>query len=183
MTGAIRRLTTGRYVAPAWGNEMRPCPCAAYARTLAPPDLRTLAPPDLRTLAPSHLRTLGPRTVPVLLHAIVLRTTATLRRYPGDDGVRIHDVARLAMDAIRRVDLKTGCAVGVAGDLVDIRRAEPRARVPVFGSADGAAHLGMHQQVRRLILFVRSAGVVHVRHFVEREPPVDDVRVTRLFRR
>ena len=40
-------------------------------------------------------------------------------------------------------------------DLVDVRRAEPLAGVAVLRPADRAAHLGVHEQVRRLILVVR----------------------------
>ena len=66
-----------------------------------------------------------------------------------------------------------GVPSGVADDLVDVRRTEARARVAVLGSADRAADLGVHQQVRRLILVVRGARVVHVGHLVERQPPID----------
>ena len=39
----------------------------------------------------------------------------------------------------------------------------------VFLAADGVAHLGVHQQMRRLILFVPRARKMHVRQLVERE--------------
>jgi hypothetical protein len=48
-----------------------------------------------------------------LLHAIVLRSPAVLGRHPGDHLVGIHDVARLAVDAVRCIDLQARGAVGV----------------------------------------------------------------------
>src|SRR5262245_58660665 len=46
--------------------------------------------------APWHLGTL-------FLHPVVLRSLAALRRYPRDHAVWVHDVARLAVHAVRGV--------------------------------------------------------------------------------
>src|SRR5262245_50075095 len=73
-----------------------------------------------------------------LLHAIVLRTSAVLGRHPGDHLVRIHDVARLAVNAVGRVDLQARRAVGLVRDFIDVRGTEPRARMPVLRAADRA---------------------------------------------
>ena len=59
----------------------------------------------------------------------------------------------------------------VVHHLVDVRRAEPHARVAVLVAADGVADLGVHEQVHRLILVVLRARKVHVGHLVE-----DDAR-------
>ena len=39
------------------------------------------------------------------LHSLVLRSAATFRRYPVNNLIRIHDVARLAVNAVGKVDL------------------------------------------------------------------------------
>src|SRR5687768_18011208 len=63
------------------------------------------------------------------LHAVVLRPAAPFGGHPGDHLVRIHDVARLAVHAVRGVDLQPWCSIGPAGNLIDIRWTESRARV------------------------------------------------------
>src|SRR5580765_8367436 len=45
------------------------------------------------------------------LHAFVARPAATFGWYPIDDLIRVHDVARLAVHAIRGVDLQPASAV------------------------------------------------------------------------
>src|SRR5437763_849497 len=81
---------------------------------------------------------------------------ATLWRNPRDHLVGLHDVAPLAVHAVRVVDLQPRRTVGVARDFVEIRRTEARARMAVLGAADRAADIRVHQQVRGLILVVRS---------------------------
>ena len=56
------------------------------------------------------------------LHALVLRPSAAFGRHPVDDLIGIHDVARLAVDAVRRVDLQLLRAVAGVDHLVDVRR-------------------------------------------------------------
>src|SRR5512142_1399052 len=67
------------------------------------------------------------------LHTLVVRAAAPLGRYPVDDLVRINDVARLAVDAVRGVDLELPRPVAGIDHLVHVRRAEPDARVAVLG--------------------------------------------------
>ena len=62
-------------------------------------------------------------------YTIMLRTVSALGRHPRDHLVGIHDVARLAVDAVRRVDLQAHRLAGLADDLVDVRRAEADAGV------------------------------------------------------
>src|SRR5215203_5043862 len=71
----------------------------------------------------------------IQLHAVVLRPAAALRRHPGDDLIRIHDVARLAVHAVRCVDLQTRRLTSLADDFVDIGRTEACARVAVLRTA------------------------------------------------
>src|SRR5687768_8429608 len=78
------------------------------------------------------------------LHPVVLRATSTLRRHPRDHLVGVHDVARLAVDAVRCVELKARRTVRAAHDFIDVRGTEPRARMAVFGAADRAAHFRVH---------------------------------------
>ena len=47
------------------------------------------------------------------LHAVVVRPAAALRRNPGDDLVRVGDVAGLAVHAVRRIQADA-LAVGLA---------------------------------------------------------------------
>ena len=84
----------------------------------------------------------------------------------------IHDVARLAVHAVRRVDLQAAAALPVVHHLVDVRGTEAHARVAILLAADGVADLGVHQQVDRLILLVVRAGVVHAGELVEGERAV-----------
>src|SRR5262245_54403195 len=81
------------------------------------------------------------------LHPVVLRPATVLRGYPGDHLIGIHDVARLAVDTVRRINPQAWCAIGVMGNLIHVRGAEPRAGMAVLGPADRAAHLGVHEQV------------------------------------
>src|SRR5437762_4229358 len=87
-------------------------------------------------------------------HAVVLGSAAALWRDPCNDLVGIHDVARLAVHAVRRVDLQARRAVGVVRDFIDVRRTEPDAGVSVFWPTDGAADFRVHEQVCRLILLM-----------------------------
>ena len=61
---------------------------------------------------------------PLTLHSVVLGAFAALGRDPGDDLVRVHDVAGLAVHAVRGVDLQPQRLRAVA------RRAPSRRRRP-----------------------------------------------------
>src|SRR6185437_415689 len=104
------------------------------------------------------------------LHAVIVRAAAALGRHPGDDLVRISNVAGLAVDAIRRVQADA-LAVGLSGvvhHFVNIRRAEILARVAEFLHAASIADIGLvNDQVRWLVLFVLGAGVIEVGELVE----------------
>src|SRR3954451_18165485 len=93
---------------------------------------------------------------------VVIRPAATLRRHPRDDLVRVHDVARLAVEAVGEVEERdAAAAVGRRLRLVDVRGTEVQARVAVLLRAARDADLGVgDQQVRRLILLVQHAAVV-----------------------
>src|SRR3954463_5340548 len=64
-------------------------------------------------------------------HSIVVRAATALGRHPRDDFVRIHDVAGLAVHAVRwiQVQLLSSRSVGRVLYLVDIRGTEVLARV------------------------------------------------------
>ena len=72
------------------------------------------------------------RGVSLRSQALIVRATATFRRNPGDDAVRILDVARLAMHAVRGVDLQALAATAVIHHLVDVRGTEVLARIAEF---------------------------------------------------
>src|SRR5438874_4585170 len=100
----------------------------------------------------------------------VIRPSTALRRHPRDHLIRIHDVARLAVEAVCEIQERHAPA-SIVGRfrLVDVCRTEVEARVSIFLSAPRHAHFGIeNQEMRRLILLVNDAAVVDVGHFVER---------------
>src|SRR5882672_1960056 len=104
------------------------------------------------------------------LHAVVVRSAAALGWDPGNDLIRVGDVAGFAVNAIRRVQanaLRVGLS-GVVNHFVDIGRAEILARVTEFFYAPRIADVGVvNDQVRGLVLFVLGAGVIEVGKLVE----------------
>src|SRR5947207_7383496 len=70
-----------------------------------------------------------------MLQRLVVRPRAAFGCGPGDDLVRILDVAGLAVDAVGGVDLQPPPAVAVVHHLVDARRAEALARIAEFPGA------------------------------------------------
>src|SRR5690606_15161517 len=103
-----------------------------------------------------------------LLQVLVVGPRASFGRDPGDDLVRVLDVAGLAVHAVGGVDLQPA-AGGVLDHLVDPRRAEARARVAIFDGAALHADIGVvHHQVYRLVLVVRGRGKVHALQAVAR---------------
>src|SRR6266404_5037532 len=99
------------------------------------------------------------------LHAVVVRSAAALGWDPGNDLIRVGDVAGFAVNAIRRVQanaLRVGLS-GVVNHFVDIGGAEILARVAEFFYAARIADVGVvNDQVRGLVLFVLGAGVIEV---------------------
>src|SRR5580704_13621233 len=103
-------------------------------------------------------------------HAVVIRSAATLGRHPGDDLVRIGDVAGLAVHTVRRVQadaLSVGLR-GVVDHLVDIGWTEILARAAEFFYAARVADVSIvNDEMGWLVLFVLGAGVVEVGELVE----------------
>src|SRR5690606_23050579 len=103
-----------------------------------------------------------------LLQVLVVRPGAAFGRDPGDDLVRVLDIAGLAVHAVGRVDLQPA-AGGVLDHLVDARRTEARARVAVLHGATLDTDAGVvHHQVHRLVLVVRRRGEIHALQAVAR---------------
>jgi hypothetical protein len=73
-------------------------------------------------------------------HSFVVWSTAALRRNPVDDLVRIHDVARLAVHAVREIYLQAAVPVtAILNHFIDSRRTKPLAGIAVFfGASCGA---------------------------------------------
>src|ERR1700730_2730228 len=95
----------------------------------------------------------------VRLQILVVGPRAALRGRPGNDLVRILDVAGLAVNAIRRIDLQPPSAGGVPDHLVYACGTEVLARIAVFLGAAGHADRGIgHFEVNRLRLFVGVSG-------------------------
>src|SRR5688572_1627562 len=105
---------------------------------------------------------------PSTLHAFITWPASTFRRHPRDHLIRVHDVARFAVHAVRRVNLQAR-TVCLRNDLIHVGRTESNARMPVFLAADGMTDLGVHQEVRRLIFLVARPGEMDVGQFVERQ--------------
>ena len=86
------------------------------------------------------------------LQLLILRTATALGRNPGDDLVGIHDVAGLAVEAVREVEEGNfATAVGRRLRLVDAGRAEMETGVPVLlGAARDTGLRIDDQQVCRL---------------------------------
>src|SRR5881398_2911291 len=96
-------------------------------------------------------------------HPIVIRPTATLRRNPGDDLIRVMNVAGFAVHAVRWIQadaLSVGLG-GIINHFVNIRWAEVLARAAELFYAALIANVSvLNDQVCRLIFFVLRTGVV-----------------------
>src|ERR1700689_5498111 len=91
------------------------------------------------------------------LHPLVIRTTASLGRHPGDDFVGVGDVARFAMHAVRPVDLQARLAFFLH-HFVDRGGAKILAGISIFCHALSGAHVQMgDDKMAGLILFVPRA--------------------------
>ncbi len=105
-------------------------------------------------------------------HPVVIRAAAAFRRHPGDDLVRVGDVAGFAVDAVGRVQADAlAVRLGRVFDhFIDVRGTEILAGAAEFFHAFRVADVGVvDDQVRRLVFFMLRAGVVEVGEFVERE--------------
>src|SRR5581483_5955835 len=108
--------------------------------------------------------------VPNGLHSVVIRSTAALGWDPGDDLVRIVNVARLAVHAVRRVQADAFAVrrAAVVHHLVNICRTKILARAAEFSNAALLTDVGVvDDEMRRLIFLVLGAGVIEVSQFVE----------------
>src|SRR6185503_14804774 len=107
-----------------------------------------------------------------------LRAAAPLGRGPGDDLIRVHYVAGLAVDAVAGVDLQPQPAPLLRDHFIDRRRAEALARVAVL---DGAAVLADRRvgdlEVRGLVLLVPRPGMEDVGETIEGVPAVGAIAV------
>src|SRR5256714_9077239 len=104
-----------------------------------------------------------------MLQRLVVRPRAPFGRGPGDDLVRVLDVAGFAGAGWGGVARRRPPAVAVVHHLVDARRAEALARIAEFPGAALCADAGVgHFQVHRLVLLVYVAGEEHERHPITR---------------
>src|SRR5438094_354302 len=105
-------------------------------------------------------------------HPIVIRPTATLRRNPGDDPIRVMNVAGFAVHAVRWIQadaLSVGLG-GIINHFVNIRWAEVLARAAELFNAALIANVGvLDDQMRGLIFFMLRAGIIKVGELVEGE--------------
>ena len=109
------------------------------------------------------------------LHAFVVWSTATFGRNPVDDLVRIHDVARFAVYAVREVYLQTPASVAaILNHFIDSRRTKPLAGIAVlFGATCRADVRVEHVQVDRLVFVMAHRRVVNVGELVESQLAVE----------
>src|SRR5208337_1106450 len=105
-------------------------------------------------------------------HSVVIGAAATFGGDPGDDLVRILNVASLAVHTVGGIQADA-LAMGrgtVVHHLVNICRTEVLARTRKLLHATVIADVRvLNQQMGRLILLVLGAGMIEVREFVERE--------------
>jgi len=98
-------------------------------------------------------------------HPLVIRSAATLGRYPIDDLIRIHDVARFAVYAVRRIqlDLQRSRNISCLNHLVNVGGTEVLAGIAELHRASRIADVGVvNDEMRRLIFFVLRAGVIEI---------------------
>ena len=97
------------------------------------------------------------------LHAFVIRPAPALRRHPINDLVRVGDIARLAVHAVRKIDLQPPPAF-LLHHLVNSRRTKILARATVFENAAIDADVCIqNMQMAWLIFLVPRAGMIDVR--------------------
>src|SRR5262249_30821995 len=107
-------------------------------------------------------------------HVPVIRSPAALWRNPINNLVGIHNVTGFAMDAVGEINLQSSATPGLLYHLVDIRRAEAFARVPVFPGTPVHTNVCVgNLQVARLILRMFGPRIVDVSHLIERELAVE----------
>jgi hypothetical protein len=83
-------------------------------------------------------------------HTVIVRSPATLRRNPRNDLIRVHNVARLAMHAIRKINMNLPIH-----HLVHRRRAEMLARIPKLLNTTMVTNIRIaNHQMHRLIIVV-----------------------------
>src|SRR5207249_1026802 len=105
-------------------------------------------------------------------HPIVIRPTATLRRNPGDDLIRVMNVAGFAVHAVRWIQadaLSVGLR-GVINHFINIRWTEVLARAAKFFNAALIANVSvLNDQVCGLIFFMLRTRVIKIGELVEGE--------------
>ena len=108
------------------------------------------------------------------LQVDVVRAAASLGWNPSNHLVRIHHVARLAVNAIGWIELEIlARAIFIPDDLVDICWTKALAGVRKFLSATVRTNAGVgDEQVGRLIFFMFDAGEVYIGQFVKSRDPV-----------
>src|SRR5947209_4858540 len=108
-------------------------------------------------------------------HPLVIRPAAAFRRHPIYNLVRVHDVARFAVDTVGEVYLKATLSRRAVFDhLVHGGGAEPLARVSVLLRAARRADVRVENvKMHGLVFVVRDCRVVNVRHLVEGELAVE----------
>ena len=103
------------------------------------------------------------------LQRLVVRARAAFGGRPVDDLVGILDVARLAMHAVRGIDLQALAALAVVDHFVDVGGTEACAGIAEFRCAFGGADRRIsHLQVGGLIFVVGGRGEEHRRQAVAR---------------
>src|SRR6266436_5227562 len=104
------------------------------------------------------------------LHAFVVGAAATFGDDPINNLVGIGNITRLAMHAIRGVDLQLQAAIRLLGHLVHRSRTKILAGIPVFLDALCCTNIRVrHAKMARLIFLMPRPGVIHVRQPVKRQ--------------
>ena len=97
-------------------------------------------------------------------------TAAAFRCDPIDRFVGVHNVARLAVDAVGSIDLQTKSSLSGSSHFVDGSGTKELAGIAIFGGTSWMANIGVDDhQVDWLIFIVIGSRVINITQLVKRE--------------
>ena len=103
----------------------------------------------------------------------VAGTAAAFGCDPIDRFVGVHDVTRLAMDAVGGIDLQTKPTVSVSCHFVDSSGTEELAGIAIFRRTSWMTNVAVqNDQMHRLIFIVIGSRVIHIGQLVKSESAI-----------
>ena len=116
----------------------------------------------IRSSAPCSARSLHVRWSARNSQQFVAWTAAAFRCDPIDHFVGVHDVARLAVDAVGGIDLQTKSPVSGRSHFIHGSRTEELTGFPYSVRASRMANIGVRTTSGRLIFIVIGSGVINI---------------------